>query len=368
MSSERTQTADRQETSTGRAGEGEVTDHASRVPSPVVDRTRDGSLPLVAGVVALLAAARSALAGRRRAGVLALAGLGLTWFGVRRRSDAGSTGGDAAPGSDESGRPGTPEDQGRLSETRPSGEVAGERRIDGDDRSEGDDVTYTDEPDGVAQKPELDDPADPRLESEGEDVEVDVSEPALADEPAEATGPEAEQAQPARTEETEPESSPAADASHVEADVPNGERHADRDEPDELDRDDDAGDVAEPTQLDPDASESGELRGDPDALQDEPGENRPESADEVAASDAEDESAEGVSDASSAEGIEDVDAAVGVESADEAEGMTDADSATGVEDAGTPPDEEGADDAADDADADDAADDADASDADESGS
>ncbi len=77
--------------------------------------------------------------------------------------------------------------------------------------------------DGGAQ-PDLEDEAgveDPRRRHDDE-VEIDLSEAAVADEASEAAGPSSAQAQPAMTEDTEPDHSPAEDASHVEADTPGG--------------------------------------------------------------------------------------------------------------------------------------------------
>lgn len=60
------------------------------------------------------------------------------------------------------------------------------------------------------------------------DASIDLSDTATAAEPGEAVGPNSEQAEPTMTEDTEPEESPQADVSHVEADVP-GEGSAEDD-------------------------------------------------------------------------------------------------------------------------------------------
>lgn len=150
-----------------------------RVPSGISQRAKNGTLALLAGGLMLGRAARVITRSRGRAAIRGTVGAGLVVLGLRQRrstdvteeTDYQYTGGEDAP-----------------------------------------DVTYTDQPDEDRPKPDLDaDVGDPRRRTDDDQVEIDISESELADEPGEAAGPDPEQAQPTRTEGTEPETSPVED-------------------------------------------------------------------------------------------------------------------------------------------------------------
>ena len=199
-------------------------------------RVRDGSLPLLAGVALFAGAVRA----RRRGGDargLALAATALLTLGLRQRRTSVSLPDAAGVGrrdettgkdvSDEAHAATVRNDTGRRPEAEAEGDVHPTPAVGADEAGER--VVYTDDPDGEARsKPAVDGPNDPRRTRGGEPEEVDSSASAVADEPGEATGPEAAQSQPAQTEDTEPEDSPEADASHTRADVPDGETPVDR--------------------------------------------------------------------------------------------------------------------------------------------
>lgn len=194
-------------------------------------RVRDGSVPILAGAVLFAVAAGE----RRRGGDAkrpALAALALVALGLlRRRSsisvpDAADVGvRDDATGnevSDEAHAAAVRNDTGRQPEADAEGDVHPSPATGADETGER--VVFTDDPDEEPRsKPAVDGPNDPRRTRGGEPEEVDSSASAVADEPGEATGPEAAQAQPAQTEDTEPEDSPEADVSHTRADVPDGD-------------------------------------------------------------------------------------------------------------------------------------------------
>ncbi|SER21381.1 hypothetical protein [Natrinema salaciae] len=207
-----------------------------------------GTLPLVGGGLLLVAAVRSLIANRRRAIPLAIVGSGLIGIGLRNRrsSDESTEGGppeveegtDGKETSDQATAAANRVDSGRESETQPDGEISEEPEID-DAVDSGSQIEFTDEPDEDASRsrPNLGaDEEEPRHETESDGVEVDVSDPAMADEVSEATGPSPEQAQPTQTADTEPEESPAEDASGMKVEPP------DEDESESAESEGDAGD------------------------------------------------------------------------------------------------------------------------------
>lgn len=231
--------------------EGDVeTDPQSRVDGvgrTVRNLSRNGAIAAVAGGTLLARALRSTRQGSRAA-VQGVAGAALLALGVRqwRRQRGSSTGGDGLLVHAEDGETETSDeatahveqsDVMHQDETNPRGtsdEPAVETKTGPDEGS----VQFTaDGPSEPREEPHLggDAPEDPRLD-DGDDagdeaaaddaddgaVEVDLSEASMADEVSEATGPAPEQSQPATTEETEPEPTPEEDASHVDADVPDG--------------------------------------------------------------------------------------------------------------------------------------------------
>lgn len=199
-------------------------------------RLRDGSLPLLAGVVLFA----GAIGARRRGGDArgrAIAAGALVALGLRQRRKSISLPDPTGVGvRDESGEDAVSaeahaatvrNDTGRQPETGAGGDAHPSPAAGADETGER--VVFTDDPDEEPRsKPAVEGPNDPRRTRGGEPEEVDVSTPAVADEPGEASGPESAQSQPAQTEDTEPEDSPEADVSHTRADVPDGETDVDR--------------------------------------------------------------------------------------------------------------------------------------------
>lgn len=211
-----------------RSGETDRSSRARRILSAIRDRTPGGTVPLIAGGLLLVGAARAATRNRRRAGAQALLGGALLGVGVRRRRSTGDTTGtrDRATDSDEEGRRSgstgsevSAEARAHLersdvlhqAETNPRG-VSAEPDVETEtDQDEGDVQFTTEQDEGPEPKPHLDgdDPGDPRRPDQpnpvtDDHVEVDLSEAAMADEASEATGPDPEQAYPSR-EGTDPE-------------------------------------------------------------------------------------------------------------------------------------------------------------------
>ncbi|SDQ37901.1 hypothetical protein [Natronobacterium texcoconense] len=194
-----------------------------------------GTISVAGGGLLLVSALRSLAKGQLRAIPKAIAGGGLVRYGLERRSRERDEGpstfepdtGDVAGGtdgkdvSDQAHAAGSRHDLGRTSETGPEGDVSSSAQL-GDERdaeSEGE-IEFTDgEDEGETRsKPDATDTDDPRRNTDDDDVEIDVSDTAMADEPAEATGPDPEQAQPSQTDATEPEETPEEDASHMKVD------------------------------------------------------------------------------------------------------------------------------------------------------
>ena len=144
-------------------------------------RLRDGTLPFVGAAIASLLAVAARERSRAVAAVAGLLGVGLAVVGYRRRQS---------------------DDQ------QPRAESA-----DSETDSQTPEVSFTDDRSERRSKPELgDESTDPRRDDtitepaqDGEGVTIDISEPSMADEPGEATGPDPEQAQPTRTAAPEPE-------------------------------------------------------------------------------------------------------------------------------------------------------------------
>lgn len=197
--------------------------------------TRRGTIAMLAGG-ALIARAKSTR-GTLRTAISALAGLGLVAYGVRQRLSGGRGGGDGSGGSGPRDRPddrtgATDEGTGATESMRQESHTGtNPRDVDDEpdvetetDQDEGRVQFTTDHDEPGATAPDLEEGGerDSRLDDETDDesVDVDISEAAMADEPNEAAGPTSEQAFPSQVEDTEPDPSPAADTSHVEADEP----------------------------------------------------------------------------------------------------------------------------------------------------
>ncbi|WP_254762045.1 hypothetical protein [Natrinema marinum] len=223
------------------------------------DAHERGTLPLVGGGLLLAAAIRSLAANRPRAIPLGIAGSGLIGYGLRKRRSSREEEASGPPTvadgiedketSDEASAAAERVDAGRVSEIEPDGEIAAEPAID--EAEPGDsEIEFTDEHDRSEPRSsptlESETDEDPRRETEADEIEIDVSDPAMAEEESEATGPDPEQAQPTRTEDTEPEESPAEDASHMKVDPPDGDEDAaSTDDEETTAGDDESGDVDE---------------------------------------------------------------------------------------------------------------------------
>lgn len=196
--------------------------------STATEGAKPGTLPLVGGGVFLVSALRAVASGRLRAIPYGLAGIGLVRYGLDRRRSSedeqpfessledveGSTAGKET--SDEAATATGGAEGREIDET---GDLPDAAVPDDADDEGGSRVQFTtDEPgdrEATRATPDLDEGAgDPRRTDEDE-VEVDLSQSAMAEEASEAAGPSHEQAQPTQTDATEPEETPEDDASHM---------------------------------------------------------------------------------------------------------------------------------------------------------
>ncbi|AHG01093.1 hypothetical protein HALLA_16260 [Halostagnicola larsenii XH-48] len=203
----------------------------------------DGSLALAGGGAFLLAGVRSIARGRFRAiGQLALGG-GLLKLGQYQRRNRDGTaieraldrrGGDETAANETDGKALSDEahtaaerhDLGRTAQTDEDGDVSADAEL-GASRNDdpNSDVDFSEDTDELSHsRPGVEGESDPRRGTDDDAVGIDVSDSALAEEPAEATGPDPEQAQPSQTEGTEPETTVDEDASHMRADTPDEPR------------------------------------------------------------------------------------------------------------------------------------------------
>ncbi|WP_394739215.1 hypothetical protein [Natronococcus roseus] len=204
------------------------------------ESARDGRLAVVSGGLMLLSTLRSVARGQLRALPKAAVGAGLVAIGLRQRRtsepttfepDLDEVDGETEDKetSDEAAAAAERPDAGQESQIDASGDVDEEPQLGEADDDDGGEIEFTDDPeeDEPRSKPSADkDDEDPRRTTDDETTEVDVSETAMAEETAEATGPDPEQAQPTQTDSTEPEETPEEDASDMKV------------EPDEDDEDD----------------------------------------------------------------------------------------------------------------------------------
>ena len=183
-----------------------------------------GTLSLAGGSVFLLLAGRSVARGQLRSIPEAIVGAVLFQYGLQKRHRNAQAAFEADMLDNASV---VTEDQAHTAATRESPELDEQPRegsaSDAETAGTGDDtgeIGFTHDEAGdraePRSKPDVDAATeDPRRETDDEDVEIDVSESALADEASEAAGPSPEQAQPAQTDATEPEEPPAEDASDM---------------------------------------------------------------------------------------------------------------------------------------------------------
>ncbi|AGB37992.1 hypothetical protein [Natronococcus occultus] len=191
------------------------------------ESARDGRLAVVSGGLMLLSTLRSVARGQLRAIPKAAIGAGLVGIGLRQRQAAEPTtfepdleevedGTDGKETSDQAAAAAERPDAGQESQIDADGDVDEEAQLgEAADDDEGE-IEFTDDPEDEEPrtKPDADTGTeDPRRDTDGETTEVDVSDTAMAEETAEATGPDPEQAQPAQTDAIEPEETPEEDAS-----------------------------------------------------------------------------------------------------------------------------------------------------------
>lgn len=182
----------------------------------LTDRTRDGTLPLIAGATLVARALRPS---RSNTLLHGLAGTGLVGVGLRQRRARTDHQADSADEPDVQTGSSEQRAESHQSETNPRG-TDGEPDVATDTEADEGAIQFTeDQPDGSGSMPDLDEPADedPRLDDEAT-TEISLSEASLADEASEAAGPAPEQAQPTQTDEIEPEETPEEDSSEKRVD------------------------------------------------------------------------------------------------------------------------------------------------------
>ncbi|AEH38463.1 hypothetical protein [Halopiger xanaduensis] len=218
-----------------------------------------GTLSLAGGGLLLLSALRSAGRGQLRAIPKGIAAAGLLGYGLGKRDSDGDVGLQSSTGlglraddeddsstfeptsvedvesgsngketSDAAAAAANRPDLSQQSEMDPeTGEIEESPIIDADEDG-GSEIEFTEDADGSKGDLEAEDD-DPRRDTADDDepLEIDVSDSAMADEPSEAAGPTAEQAQPTQTDSTEPEETPDEDASDMKVE-PDDEESADR--------------------------------------------------------------------------------------------------------------------------------------------
>lgn len=180
-------------------------------------RASDGTAALVGGGVMLVMALRALAGTRGRPARRALVGAALVVVGLRQRRATDSGGPRDLPGGSSSATTASR----RRSVTSEPGQGP---TATGPTEETGDRVEFTDDAEATGTHPAGDETAgDPRTETDDENVEIDISESAMADEASEATGPSPEQSMPASTEGTEPEPTPDEDESGGSVDEDGGE-------------------------------------------------------------------------------------------------------------------------------------------------
>lgn len=197
-----------------------VTDPRTGLKSTVVDRSRDGTIPILLGGIVFASAVQRLLRGKGGVALRSLLGAGLLAFGIRQQRV-----GNRAPESTAQ----SPDTESREQSTG------------------GDSIEYVKGADDESHpKPHLDtDQSDPRYDDRNETTKVDLNDVTMADEESEAAQPTDEHAQPAMTDETEPEDSPPEDASHMQADQPDDDADEGEAQTDEGDEENQAGEASE---------------------------------------------------------------------------------------------------------------------------
>jgi hypothetical protein len=203
----------------------------SRAKTLLIEQTRNGSIPLLAGGTLILRAIGGKGGVVRKTGRL-FAGTALVGFGLRQRRQHRPT--SIADEYGENGYEMGTVDR-RLDSHEGENPRGTENEPDIDRKTDPDEgsVQFTDDQEESQTKPDLDDEStgDPRQDDEDK-TEIDLSEASMADEPNEAAGPSSVQSQPTQTDSIEPEETPDEDTSHLQADEPDDEKEETSDEAD----------------------------------------------------------------------------------------------------------------------------------------
>lgn len=184
----------------------------ARIAGSLKQRSKDGTIPLVAGA-ALFAGALRARAGRGTVGGRILAGAALIGIGVRQRRHHRTVAEPDAVGGPSHSGTGTYEQRAdsHRGDKNPRG-TATDPDVEQTGTSEQRSVQFTEHQDGAPSSPDIESGStgDPRTDEA--ETTVDLSEASLADEASEAAGPSSVQSQPTQTDATEPEETPAEDS------------------------------------------------------------------------------------------------------------------------------------------------------------
>lgn len=195
----------------------EPTSTHSRAIDFITRRTKDGSLPLLAGIF-LFARTIQKRENRGRVVVRSLAATALVGIGLRQRRSQRNTSQIDDETDVHGEKTGTYEEraESHQPDTNPRGtsdEPDVETKTEPDEGS----IQFTeDQKDEIQPKPSLDEqsPEDPRLHDEDDTTEIDLSAASMADEASEAVGPTSGQSQPTQIDDTEAEEMPQEDDSH----------------------------------------------------------------------------------------------------------------------------------------------------------
>lgn len=215
--------------------------------SVATESARDGKLAVLGGGLLLLSTLRSLARGQLRALPKAAVAAGLLRFGLRQRGSSGPStfepdtdeieaGTEGKETSDEANAAAERPDSGQESQIDEQGEVAESAQL-GEEGDTGSQIEFTDDPEESEprSKPSAEkEDEDPRRNTDDDDTtEIDVSDTAMAEETAEATGPDPEQAQPTQTDSTEPEETPEEDASDMKVEPNDDDESEDETDDDE---------------------------------------------------------------------------------------------------------------------------------------
>lgn len=188
----------------------------SRAVDTLKKRTRDGSIPLLAGGV-MLARALTSSTGKGRTASQVFAATALVGIGFRQRRHHSTVSPDTVDEREHHSGTGTSEQRIDSHDIdRNPRDIDEDPPTESD--SDGDTIQFSDEQISDSDR-EDDDPSsgDPRIDEET--AEVDLSEASMADEASEAAGPQSVQSQPTQTDSVEPEETPEEDSSSEDSNM-----------------------------------------------------------------------------------------------------------------------------------------------------